>query len=695
MNGKDYELLLDINIALSKTQTRKELIRLIFEEVSKVFVFDCPGLFTIDACGEYHTELSDANSVMDPVNRYVYEHMDGNSYPHKNSAIEHWASLKTPKVFNLRDLHENIATHPHFPHMLNAGLVTVMAGALVHEGQSVGTLCLSSKNPKAYNTKDIPRFQAICNQLAIAVSHIQSKDKIQLNDWLHKAQLQIIDAFHSNSSWENKLIQVSKTLRSGIPFDTVTFSMMGDRFKEVNYGVQNVASYEFRAISLESFLNMTQLDLDVFKKYLLVNTSNTPRISNFKKYKKELESQKVKQVINKIFRIQSSLTFMLEVNSEKFYVAFYSKDKNPFQKRHITLFESLQSILIQSLEKSLLFNEVLRLNRLLTEEKRYLKEQVNSRYSISELIGESLPMQQVFEKVNLVKNTDTNILILGETGTGKEVIARVLHEQSLRKEKPLIKVNCASLPKELIESELFGHEKGAFTGALQQRIGKFELANGGTLFLDEIGELPLELQPKLLRAIQEREFERLGGHNTIKVSARIIAATNINLLEAVEEGRFRADLYYRLSVFPITLPPLRDRGQDIELITNHFVKIFSQKFGKEGICLNKSVQQLLNTYDWPGNVRELSNVIERSVLLTDNKYLKLAMSQKTKRTSTTSVFEFKTLQEAETALLLETLAKCNGKVRGKDGAAEKLDIPPSTLEYRMKRAGITRQMVLK
>lgn len=695
MDLKDYELLLDINIVLSKTQTRKELIRLIFEEVSKVFIFDCPGLFTIDELGEYHTELTDANSVMDPVNRYVYEQMDSNSYPHKDSAIEYWANLKKPKIFNLRNLHENIATHPHFPHMLDAGLSTIIAGALVHEGHSIGTLCLSSKNPNAYRKKDIPRFQAVCNQLAIAVGHIQSKDEIQLNHWLNTAQLNIIKAFHAESLWENRLIEVAKVLRTAIPFDTVTFSMMEDRFKEINYGVQNIASKEFRAISLESFLKMTKLDLEVFKKYLSDNANNTATISNYKKYKKELNKQKVKQVINKIFQIQSSLTFMLEVNSEKFFVAFYSKEKRPFQKRHITLFESLKSTLIQSLEKSLLYSEVVRLNKLLTEEKIYLKEQVNKSYHVSDMIGKSLPMLQVFEKVNLVKNTDTNILILGETGTGKEVIARVLHEQSQRSEQPLIKVNCASLPKELIESELFGHEKGAFTGALQQRIGKFELASGGTLFLDEIGELPLDLQPKLLRAIQEREFERLGGHNTIKVNARIITATNINLLEAVDSGNFRADLYFRLSVFPITLPPLRDRGQDIELMTNHFIKVFSQKLGKEGIYASKSVQQTLNNYDWPGNVRELSNVIERSVLLTENKSLKLAMSQQPRRTNSTSIFQFKTLQEAETELLLQTLTKCNGKVRGKNGAAEKLDIPPSTLEYRMKRAGITRKMVLK
>ena len=694
MNFKDYKLLLDINTALSKAQTRQELIRLIFDQMSYVFPFDCPGLFTIDPEGAYHTELTDDNYVLDPINRYVYEHMDSSSYPHPGSAIDYWSKLESPEIYDLKNFSENVATHPHFPHMLEAGLKQVIAGPLIHEGSRIGILCLSSTQKDAYTEEDILRFQAVCNQMAVAVSNIQSKDSILLNAWERNTQLDIIKAFHMEKSWKKRLMAVAETLKGSIPYDILTFSMVGERFREVNFGFEVVGLNEVRAISIDSFLSMTQLDINVFKDYFIRNIKPEATICNAKDYKKEIDKEIVKRKINKIFNIQSSMTFLLEVDGEKFFVAFYSKAKKPYQRRHITLFESIQPALIQALEKSLLFDEVIRLNQLLTEEKKYLKEQVNQGYNFSEIIGQSLVMQQVFEKVKLVMDTDTNILVLGETGTGKEMIARILHNQSIRKDKPLIKVNCASLPKELIESELFGHEAGAFTGALKKRIGKFELAEGGTLFLDEIGELPLELQPKLLRAIQEKEFERLGGHETIKVNVRIIAATNANLQEAVEKQTFRADLFYRLSVFPIELSPLRERNEDIPLLANYFVEAHCRKLGKKCIAIPKAVQKALNSYHWPGNVRELANVIERSVLLSEGKVLKLAMTKGTIKTKNNSFFEFKTLQEAETELLMQTLIKCNGKVRGKGGAAEKLDIPPSTLEYRMKRAGITRQMVL-
>lgn len=694
MNLNDYQLLLDINISVAKTQTRQELVRLIFDQIRHVVPFDCPGLFTIDPSGEFHTELSDDNSVLDPINRYVYEHMDSNSYPHEGTAIDLWSRLSAPEVYDLKDLHENTATHPHFPHMLNAGLKQIIAGPLIHEGKRIGILCLSSTKPNAYKDTDILRFQGICNQLAIAVSNILSKERIQLKEWEKSTQLEIINAMHTQKCWEQRLMMVAKILRKSIPYDVVSFSMIGERFSKVNYGFELIGPEEFRAISIESFLKMTQLAADEFKEYFFKSIRPEPAIFNAKEYAAEMDKYLVKQKINQVFKVNSSMTFLLEVDGEKFFVAFYSKAENPYQKRHISLFECIQSAFILAMEKILLFEEVVYLNKLLKEEKTYLKEQVDQQYNFSEMIGQGLRMQQVFEKVKLVTDTDTNVLILGETGTGKELIARALHNLSERKDKPLIKVNCASLPRDLIESELFGHEKGAFTGALNQRIGKFELADGGTIFLDEIGELPIDLQPKLLRAIQEKEFERLGGQKTINIHCRIIAATNRDLEEEVAQGKFRADLFYRLSVFPIELPPLRTRGEDIEFLADYFVKKNCQKLGKERIHITKGTLKELETYQWPGNVRELEHVIERSVLLTDGKSLQLAMSRGPKKIKSDTIFEFKTLQEAETELLLETLKHCNGKVRGKGGAAEKLDLAPSTLEYRMKRAGITKQMVV-
>ncbi len=695
MNLDDYQLLLDINISVAKTQTRQELVRLIFDQIRHVIPFDCPGLFTIDSSGEFHTELSDDDSVLDPINRYVYEHMDSNSYPHEGTAIDLWSKLSIPVIYDLKDLHENIATHPHFPHMLKAGLKQTIAGPLIHEGKRIGILCLNSTKPDAYKKSDIPRFQGICNQLAIAVSNILSKENIHLKEWEKSTQLEIINAMHTQKCWEQRLMEIAKILKKSIPYDVISFSMIGERFGKVNYGFELIGTNEFRAISIDSFLKMTQLSTEEFKEYFFKSIIAEPTIFNSEEYSQEMERHVVKKKINQVFKVKSSMTFLLEVDSEKFYVAFYSKADNPYQKRHISLFESIQSAFVLAMEKLLLFEEVMYLNTLLKEEKIHLKEQVDQQYNFSEMVGQSLRMNQVFEKVKLVKDTDTNVLILGETGTGKELIARALHNLSVRSDKPLIKVNCASLPRDLIESELFGHEKGAFTGALNQRIGKFELADGGTIFLDEIGELPVDLQPKLLRAIQEKEFERVGGQKTIRIHCRIIAATNRNLEEAVAQGTFRADLFYRLSVFPIELPALRERGEDIGFLTNYFVKKNCQKLGKEAVYVTKGTLRELKTYHWPGNVRELEHVIERSVLLTEGKSLQLAMAKGPKMGSSTQTFEFKTLQDAETELLLQTLKHCNGRVRGSGGAAEKLDVHPSTLEYRIKRAGITKQMVVE
>lgn len=691
MELTDYQLLLDINIAVAKAQTRQELVRLIFDKMRHVLPFDCPGLFAIDQDGEFHTELSDDKSVVDPINRYVYKHMDSNSYPHRGSAIEYWSNLATPEIYDLKELHENVATHPHFPHMLNAGLTQTIAGPLIHEGKRIGILCLNSTDPNTYVEDDIPRFQAFCHQLAIALSNIQAKEDIELKEWEKATQLKLISAFHNHKSWEERLMNVAKTLKGFIPYDTVSFSMIGERFSEVNCGFQTIGPGEFRAIDLMDFLKMTKLGMDEFKGYMIDSMRSAPSIFNAAAYQLEMDKYLVKRKINQVFKVKSSMTFLLEVDGEKFLIAFFSKEENPYQKKHLSLFESVESGFRLSMEKLLLFEEVLRLNKLLAEEKTYLKEQVEQQYNFSEMIGQSLRMKQVFAKIKLVIDTDTNVLILGETGTGKELIARALHNQSIRRERPLIKVNCASLPRELIESELFGHEKGAFTGALNQRIGKFELADGGSIFLDEIGELPLELQPKLLRVIQEKEFERLGGHQTIKVDTRIIAATNRDLEEAVEQGKFRADLFFRLSVFPIELPPLRERTEDIRFLADYFIRKNCKKLGKNNITISKVVEREIQAYHWPGNVRELEHVIERSVLLTEGKFLQLTLSSGAKKIKHTPSFQFKTLREAEYELLLETLKRCDGKIRGKGGAAEKLDIPPSTLEYRIKRAGISKK----
>jgi transcriptional regulator with GAF, ATPase, and Fis domain len=290
-----------------------------------------------------------------------------------------------------------------------------------------------------------------------------------------------------------------------------------------------------------------------------------------------------------------------------------------------------------------------------------------------------------------VAAADSTVLILGETGTGKELIARAIHNSSLRKEKLMVRVNCGALPASLIESELFGHERGSFTGAIEQRIGKFELASGSTLFLDEIGELVPELQVKLLRALQEKEIERIGGKGVIKTNVRIIAATNRVLHKEVEAGRFRSDLYYRLNVFPITIPSLRERKEDIPSLVSYFISRYSRNTGKKVTTISQKVMQDLMVYDWPGNVRELEHLIERSVLLSTGTTIKevyLPVKDRRSQSGITNTPRMKTIWENERDHIISVLQKCNGKIRGAGGAAEILDIPPTTLHSRMKKLGI-------
>jgi formate hydrogenlyase transcriptional activator len=324
----------------------------------------------------------------------------------------------------------------------------------------------------------------------------------------------------------------------------------------------------------------------------------------------------------------------------------------------------------------------------LEEENSYLLKEIGGGHDFKELIGSAPAMQEVFHLISRVADSRSTVILLGETGTGKELIARAIHDGSPRSDKMMIKVNCAALPEHLIESELFGHEKGSFTGAIERKLGKFELANNGTLFLDEIGELPLDLQVKLLRVLQEREIERIGGRGTIPVDVRIIAATNRNIEKEVAERRFRADLYYRLNVFPIVVPPLRDRKADIPLLAAYFIERYSKYAGKRITGISEKFQQSMMAYDWPGNVRELEHLIERSILLTSGHILKESHLPGIESTPGQRRDHFMTMREAEHDHILSALKKCNGKISGPGGAAELLDIHVSTLNARIRKLGI-------
>jgi PAS domain S-box-containing protein len=323
------------------------------------------------------------------------------------------------------------------------------------------------------------------------------------------------------------------------------------------------------------------------------------------------------------------------------------------------------------------------------QQKRYLEEELNTEAQFDEIVGESRSLKRVLKNVETVAETDVTVLILGETGTGKEAIARAIHQLSRRKEHVMVKLNCAAIPAGLLESELFGHEKGAYTGAIDRKIGRLELANGGTLFLDEIGDLPLELQPKILRALQEQEFERLGSTKPIPVNMRLVAATNRDLAKMVAEGRFRSDLYYRLRVFPILLPALRDRREDVPLLVRYFVDRHARKLDKKIETIPDDTMRALTRWDWPGNIRELENFIERAVILTKGPVLRVPLGELEMPKDAAPV-KGASLEAAERDHILSILRETRGKIGGPHGAAARLGLVRTTLNSKIKKLGIER-----
>jgi formate hydrogenlyase transcriptional activator len=363
-----------------------------------------------------------------------------------------------------------------------------------------------------------------------------------------------------------------------------------------------------------------------------------------------------------------------------------------------------------AVENALAYREISELRDKLAQEKLYLEEEFRSEMGFEQIIGSSTALKHVLQQVETVAPSDSTALLLGETGTGKELIARAIHDRSRRKQRTLVKLNCAAIPTGLLESELFGHEKGAFTGAISQKIGRLELADQGTLFLDEVGDIPLEIQPKLLRALQEREFERLGSTHTRKVNVRLVAATNRDLETMIANKEFRSDLYYRLNVFPIRIPPLRDRKDDIPLLVSHFVQKFAKEMQKPIEAIPTAVMKGLRTWDWPGNIRELENFIERAVLLTRGKSLEAPLAELRKTNSEwfvhTDLHEVKRVpgertnsrndkssvadeyERKQRDQIIRALTACKGRVGGADGAAARLGMNRTTLLSRMKKIGI-------
>ncbi|SFM87870.1 regulatory protein, Fis family [Chitinophaga sp. YR627] len=485
-------------------------------------------------------------------------------------------------------------------------------------------------------------------------------------------------------SWSQKMLTIATALQSYIPFDFIT--MQFDHIQLL--GFLRIGFNEYQVIGMDELATITGKKIEeLMTLQLQLPVTETAVIYDDADFQHICKQPSLKKLFAGIFRLKTNLEMPMQmIDRKSFRLGLYSRRSDVYTTAHIELLERMQFSLLQAIDK---INEA---------DKSQLDisaaGSVNMIEGFEGIVGKSHLLLSVFDHISQVAPSDTSVLILGESGTGKEKIANSIHELSPRKGQPFVKLNCAALPAGLIESDLFGHEKGAFTGALERKIGKFERSDGGTIFLDEVGEMPLELQVKLLRVLQEKEIERVGGTDTIKVDVRIIAATNKNLEKEVAEGRFRLDLYYRLNVFPIILPPLRERREDIPLLAYHFMNHYSHKAGKRISGISEQVLRKMMVYNWPGNVRELEHLIERSVLLAKGAVIEdillptVEVKQATPGQEETTM---KTIVENERDYIISVLKKSNGRIWGPGAAAEVLNINPSTLKSKMKKLGIKKE----
>ncbi|KUJ61328.1 hypothetical protein AR687_14065 [Flavobacteriaceae bacterium CRH] len=498
----------------------------------------------------------------------------------------------------------------------------------------------------------------------------------------------IEEIMHSALKWENALLQLAQELQTYVSFDYMRAGFVKDDHHPTGLLRKNFDSYEI--IDIDKFSKITGKS----RQELFDLKESSPKLEFPKIYERDafneiFQNSPIKRMIVQSFGLKSFIAVPVRIeNVGVFNFFFFSRNSDSYNNEHLSLLTKLETTLAKFVTT---MNTTKReVSTPVIKKKTPIKAEDNSTEFCS-MIGSSKEMLTVFDHIQKVAHSETSVLILGESGTGKEKVAQSIHQLSPRKNKPLVVINCGAVPDNLAESLFFGHEKGAFTGALERRIGKFEAADGGTVFLDEIGEMPMLMQIKLLRVLQEKEIERVGGNSPIKVNVRIIAATNRNLEEEIAAGRFRLDLYYRLHVFPITVPSLKERKDDIPALVAHFMNSFSKSSEIKTPQIADSALQQMMTYDWPGNIRELEHIVQRAILLNGDSVIKevpLPGFSKNSGEEKPQEFVIQSIHENERDYITYILKRCKGKISGKGGAAEILNIPASTLYSKMKKLGV-------
>ncbi len=706
---KKTEDLLAVTESIANITTGPELIRAIFGKLHNVFPFDEIGLFHLDFENNRERDLTVYNQ---------YD-LDKENTTHTTNGLMEWMPIRQcttylseSLIINGQEIYEQLH-HPPFEDPKNRIFKQIIAGPLKEGDKTIGMLCFWSKEENEFDGQE-SLFKSITDQMSVALSNIIANEDIQQREMEKSLQVDIFNALNDSKLWEQKLSGITRVLQRHIPFNLIVFNFFeteeatGERLPF--YSLERLGIEEYRLFDLAHFSKMTGMG-ENYLKQAFAATDLEPNIFDYNNLGKKIGKNEFLNAIHKVFGANSVLNYPIDLgNARTIYISLFSKEASAFKEQHLSLLRSAEQSLVLSLERQLAYDEIQLLNERLQSEKKYLQSEMQATYHFGEIIGESAIMQMVFKQINDVASLDTTVLIQGETGTGKELVARAIHENSPRQDALLVKVNCAAIPRETVESELFGHVKGAFTGAIKDRVGKFELADGGTIFLDEIGELSLDLQAKLLRVLQEKEVEQLGSNRLKKIDFRVIAATNRNLSLEVEKGNFRSDLFYRLHIFPMQLPPLRLRENDVILIAEQIAKQVCTKIGTTFKGFSNASKKVLLSYAWPGNVRELQNLIEQTLIqnrgeienlrpgfqaVSDDIPLKAdsfedIVNADNLKEITLEDIDLRT-QELEKAYLYAILNHTKWRVSGRDGAASLLDVKATTLEYRLKKLGISRK----
>jgi len=598
-----------------------------------------------------------------------------------------------------RDI-ETEGEFPIEPRLLEEGIRSFCVVPLILGGKGIGTLNIGSDVQGRYTEADAEFLLQVGNQVALAVGNMQSYQKIAaLNSQVERSAernrtlLEINNALMTNLTRESLLHSVSEILRRIVPLNGAVITL---------YNPKN-DSFCYYAMESRPVLQFFQPGQEFSRKDTIASWVFDHQLPVMR-HDLEIEQRTANDRRLVAIGTRSDCMVPLIVGGKSIgTLAVGSTKPNQYSEADAEILREVANQVALAVANMVAYEEIAELKSRLETENVYLQEEIRTDHNFEEITGNSPALLAVLRKVEQVAPTDSTVLIYGETGTGKELIARAIHDRSTRKKRPLLKVNCSAISAGLVESELFGHVKGAFTGALERHIGRFELADGGTIFLDEIGELPLATQVKLLRVLQEREFEPVGSSRSVRVDVRVIAATNRNLQDSIRSGDFRSDLFYRLNVFPIEVPPLRERGTDVAQLAMFFLARFSKKLGKNIQGMPQATLNRLVSYSWPGNVRELQNVIERAVILSRTSVLELdpelihaltpAASDESPQPSPSageSPASSATLEEIERAHIVSVLNQTAGVVEGPRGAAKILGLHPNTLRHRIQKLGLKR-----